>query len=50
MKTLEGDYHAAICKAGSISADNADDFNKVSPESLPRLLLPDADLCTRKRV
>jgi len=30
MKTLEGDYHAAICKAGGISGDNADDFNKVS--------------------
>ena len=28
-KTLESDYHAAICKAGGISAENADDFNKV---------------------
>jgi hypothetical protein len=32
MKTIEGDLHHAIFKAGGISAENADEFNKVSPQ------------------
>ena len=50
MKTLEGDYHAAICKAGGISGDNADDFNKVSARCPAPLLWPDADLGAGRKV